>query len=164
MGAQGLAQLAVTPLRQQIDVQLAQHRPEPVRVVAHRGLVAAADPQPVRRALPHQARPEAGRMHPLQRGQHDAPGGVALGRDRLHRVHVRNEGPHRAAPGHVVRAEHRERVAVPGLHDRVDGGLIGLHGHADVSSRAVRATPIRSAIPANPVSGIGSQSGRFSAS
>ena len=116
------AELAVavemTALGQQMQVEVAQHRPEPVRVLELLHLSAAPrHPQPVAERLPApgDARDkDTGGMHPLALADHRAR--ICL--DHRHRVGAGQHRPHREPARRLVHAEIDERVAECRRRDR----------------------------------------------
>jgi hypothetical protein len=135
MGTHHLREIPVPAFRQQIDVDVAQDRREAVRVLGLPLRATAPDAEAIRlEALDHPG-PESVGMDPAQRAKHEAG---AAGQN-LHRLRVGDEGPHRRPTRHRVWSEQRERVAMPRMHDGIDGAWIrNVLSHAHPLSAAAR--------------------------
>jgi hypothetical protein len=116
MRAEDLPQAQVTALRQEPDVDLAQHGAEAIGIFELRFPAADALAQPVckGRGLGEFAREDAGRMDALERERERAVARV----DHVEPLGLRAEGAnvHGACAG--VHPEKRERIAVASARDR----------------------------------------------
>ena len=114
--AQGVAEIEVAALGEQVDVQIAEHGRERVRVLGLVARGALADTQAIGPLRADGAGEEARRVNALQLAGNE-PGVAVHDGDG---VGAGDEG----ADGPVMRAEHGEGVAVARVDDGVDGARV----------------------------------------
>jgi hypothetical protein len=117
--AKRAAEFAVATLAEQEHVQIAERRAERIGIFGDALATAGEDAQAVGNAARQHAQPESGGMDPLQCGQR-LP---AVACDHLYRGRVWNERADSATAIDLVRAEHRERIAMSCLDDGINGAL-----------------------------------------
>ena len=128
MRAEDVVEPQVRAFGDQVRIEVAEERPEAVRILDV-GLEAAREhAQPVRerRAGPDLAGEETGRIDALQRRARRA----RLGIDDGDPLRPRQERAHDDLAVFDVHAQHGERVAVPGLDDGEHVGIVGCRDHA----------------------------------
>ena len=126
MRAQAVVQVRVGALAQEPDVERAEHRAVRVHVVDDPLRIGVAGAQEVARE-PRDRSLEKARPMALPQG----PEQLAVAGRHLDLVGAGHERPHQQAAADVVHAEHRERIAMAALDDR-------LHGRASEGARGRR--------------------------
>jgi hypothetical protein len=151
--------MEVSALVEQVQIELAQHSPEGIRILGLLHRRGPLDPQQIGRRVGDWAFEQA-RLHLGQRSER----GTIDAAQHLDRLRARQIGTDGAALGTVMRPQHAERIAMTRRHQRLDLAAVELRsGHfVHTSLRAVLRR--RLAMRASPLTGTTSQFGRLAAS
>ena len=127
VGAQAIADLAVTAFGNQMQVEVTQQHAKRIRILGDLHRVRPLDAQMVARATLRQYRRHAAREEAIANVQ-QRNGFTALGGHHVGAFGAREEDAHDRLAVHLMRAQHRERVAMPRHLQRIDitGKMVGL--------------------------------------